>query len=81
MRNRVAKQLRDRIDELLGDRLVELGLLAERAQLDAHTGRAAQRAQRAGRVRHEVARALHADAHEAALQFADRAAQRFDLVE
>jgi len=27
----VAQQLRDRIDELLGDRLVELGILAERA--------------------------------------------------
>ena len=81
VRDRVAEQLRDRIDELLGDRLVELGLLAERAELDVHAGRAAQGAQRASRVGHQVLRALHADAHEAALELADRAAQRLDLVE
>ena len=81
MRDRVAEQLRDRIDELFGDRLVELGLLAERAQLDLEAGRPAQRAQRARGVKHQVARALHADAREAALELADRAAQRLDLVE
>ena len=39
MRHGIAQQLGDRIDELLGDGLVELRFLAERAQLDVDPGR------------------------------------------
>ena len=79
--NRVAQELGDRIDELLGDGLVELRVLPGGAQLDLDAGRAAEGPEGARGVEEQRARALHTDAREAALELPDGATEGLDLVE
>jgi hypothetical protein len=81
VRDRVAQEVDERVADLIGDRLVELGLAAQGDQADALAGGAGERAHLRGEPLEQGAARLHADVGEAVLQRVAGAAQRPGVVE